>query len=155
MKNIGIIGARKYQDKQSVVDLVQSLPRSSTIITSSCKGVCTWASETAISEGLQVRIFSPDLSGIGSRVEMVERYYQRNRELISACQVVHAFISLEGLTGGTKYEVFYAKRLKKELFLNWENGKIQRHFQQQSMLLHDTEKDFGAGWLSFFSEALA
>jgi hypothetical protein len=155
MKNIGIIGARKYQDKQSVVDLVQSLPMNSTIITSSCNGVCAWVREAASSHGLKVRIFSPDLAGIRSRVEMVERYYQRNRELISACHVVHAFISLEGLTGGTKYEVHYAKRLNKKLFLHWENGKIQRHFQQQSMLLHDTEKDFGAGWLSFFSEALA
>jgi len=155
MKFIGIIGARKYKNRQSVIELVQSLPRNSTVITSSCKGVCTWAREAAISEGLQVRIFAPDLAGIGSHGEMVERYYQRNRQLISACQVVHAFISQEGgLTGGTRYEVLYAKRLNKELFLHWENGKVQRHFQR-SLLLHDTEKDFSAGWMSFFSEALA
>jgi hypothetical protein len=40
---IGIVGARKYQDKQSVIDLLDSLPPEATIITSSCKGVCTWA----------------------------------------------------------------------------------------------------------------
>ena len=154
MKYIGIIGARKYKNSQSVIELVQSLPKDSTVITSSCKGVCTWASEAAISASLQVRIYSPDLEGIGSRGEMVERYYQRNRQLISACQVVHAFISQEGLTGGTRYEVQYAKRLNKELFLHWENGKIQQHFQR-SLLLHDTENDFSAGWMSFFSEALA
>lgn len=154
MKSIGIIGARKYKNQQSVIELVQSLPKDSIIITSSCKGVCTWASEAAISEGLQVRIFAPDLSNIGSRGEMVERYYKRNRQLISDCQVVHAFISQEGLTGGTRYEVLYAKRLNKELFLHWENGKVQRHFQR-SLLLHDTEKNFSAGWMSFFSEALA
>ena len=155
MKFIGIIGARKYKNRQSVIELVQSLPRDSTVITSSCKGVCTWAKEAAISEGLQVRIFAPDLADIGSRAEMVERYYHRNRQLISACQVVHAFISQEaGLTGGTRYEVLYAKRLNKELFLHWENGKVQRHFQR-SLLLQDTEKDFSAGWMSFFTEALA
>ena len=155
METIGIIGARKYKDKKSVIELVESLPRNSTVITSSCQGVCAWVRETASSQGLKVRIFSPDLVGIRSRVEMVERYYQRNRELISACQVIHAFISQEGgLTGGTKYEVHYAKRLNKKLFLHWENGKTQRHFQR-SLLLHDTEKDFSAGWMSFFSEALA
>jgi hypothetical protein len=155
MKFIGIIGARKYKNRQSVIELVQSLPRDSTVITSSCKGVCTWAREAAISEGLQVRIFAPDLADIGSRTEMVERYYQRNRQLISACQVVHAFISQEaGLTGGTRYEVLYAKRLNKELFLHWEHGNVQRHFQR-SLLLHDTENDFSAGWMSFFTEALA
>jgi len=155
MKCIGIIGARKYKNRQSVIDLVQSLPRDTTVITSSCKGVCTWAKEAAISEGLQVRIFAPDLADIGSRAEMVERYYHRNRQLISACQVVHAFISQEaGLTGGTRYEVLYAKRLNKELFLHWENGKVQRHFQR-SLTLHDTENDFSAGWMAFFTEALA
>jgi uncharacterized protein YebE (UPF0316 family) len=44
---IGILGARKYQDRQSVIDLVMSLPPEATIITSSCKGVCTWVKEVA------------------------------------------------------------------------------------------------------------
>lgn len=155
MKSIGIIGTRKYKNRQSVIELVQSLPKDSIIITSSCKGVCTWANEAAISVGLQVRIFSPDLTGIRSRTEMIERYYQRNRQLISACQVVHAFISQEaGLTGGTRYEVLYAKRLNKEIFLHWENEKVQRNFQP-FLPLHDTGKDFSTGWMTFFSEALA
>ena len=37
MTCIGIVGARKYKDRQSVVELVQSLPRDSIVITSSCK----------------------------------------------------------------------------------------------------------------------
>jgi hypothetical protein len=154
MTCIGIVGARKYKNRHSVIELVQSLPRDSTVITSSCKGVCTWAREAAISEGLQVRIYAPDLAGIGSRAEMVERYYQRNRQLISACEIVHAFISQEdGLTGGTRYEVQYAKRLKKELVLHWENGQVQR-IGQISLSFGPRERDFSAGWLSFFSEAL-
>ncbi len=154
MTCIGIVGARKYKDRQSVIELVQSLPRDSIVITSSCKGVCTWAREAAISEGLQVRIYTPDLENIGSRAEMVERYYQRNRQLISACEIVHAFISQEdGLTGGTRYEVQYAKRLKKELVLHWENGRVQR-ISQISLPFGPRERDFSAGWLRFFSEAL-
>ena len=57
---------------------------------------------------------------------MVERYYNRNRQLIAACEIVHAFISQEnGLTGGTRYEVRYAKRLGKDLYLHWESGRVE------------------------------
>jgi len=48
---IGIVGARKYQDKQSVVDLVNSILIDNQIITSSCKGVCTWVKEAAEMRG--------------------------------------------------------------------------------------------------------
>lgn len=75
MAFIGIIGARKYKDRQSVLDLVNTIPVDSTVITSSCRGVCTWAGEAAKTRGLRVKIFSPDLTGIRTRAEMVERYY--------------------------------------------------------------------------------
>jgi hypothetical protein len=61
---IGIVGARKYRDRQSVVDLVNSLPADNQIITSGCKGVCTWVKEAAEMRGMKVVLFSPDLSNI-------------------------------------------------------------------------------------------
>ena len=60
--NIGIVGARKYQDRQSVVDLVHSLPPEATIITSSCKGVCAWTKEAAEERGLEVIVYAPNLA---------------------------------------------------------------------------------------------
>ncbi|WP_157067267.1 hypothetical protein [Desulfosarcina cetonica] len=96
MKYVGIVGARKYKDKQSVVDLVHSLPKNSIILTSSCRGVCTWAAEAARAAGFEIRVYAPDLRNIRDRSDMVERYYSRNRELIAACEVIHAFISQEG-----------------------------------------------------------
>ena len=155
MKNIGIVGARKYKDRQSVIELVHSLPKDSIIITSSCRGVCTWAGKAARVAGLGVRIYVPDLTGIENRADMLERYYRRNRELISACVAVHAFISQEGgLTGGTRYEVQYAKRLAKQVVLHWENGNVQGRFQQARLFDHK-DGEFSAGWLGFFAEALA
>ena len=155
MKRIGIVGARKYRDRQSVIDLVSSLPKDSMIINSSCRGVCIWAGEAARAAGLEVRIYAPDLTGIENRADMVERYYRRNRQLISACDIVHAFISKEaGLTGGTRYEVRYAKSIGKELILHWEGGKVQR-MQKQASLFESTESDFSDGWMKFFSETLA
>ena len=156
MTYVGIIGARKYKDRQSVIDLVNSIPANSIVVTSSCRGVCTWAGETAKARGLVVKIFSPDLTNVRDRFEIVGRYYERNRQLITACDIVHAFISQEGgLTGGTKFEVQYAKRLGKEVFLHWENSIVQRIGQKQKARpFGQSEKNFAGGWLKFFSEAL-
>ena len=156
MKNIGIIGARKFKDRQSVIELVNTIPADSIVVTSSCRGVCQWAGQAAKSRGLVVKIFSPDLTQVRDRIEMVERYYERNRQLLAACDIVHAFISQEaGLTGGTKFEVQYAKRLGKEVFLHWENSIVQRISQKQKGLpFGQSEKNFAGGWLKFFSEAL-
>ncbi len=102
--NIGIVGARKYQDKQSVIDLVHSLPPEAIIITSSCKGACTWTKEAAEKRGLEVIVFVPDLSNIRTWFEVPKRYYQRNKELVEMCDLLHAFLSAEdGFTGGTRF----------------------------------------------------
>ena len=156
MKHIGIIGARKFEDRKAVIELVQALPADSIVVTSSCRGVCQWAGEAAKARRLSVKIYSPDLTCVRDRIEMVERYYERNRQLISACGIVHAFISQEGrLTGGTKFEVQYAKRLGKEVYLHWENSIVQRIGQKQKGLpFGHSDQNFATGWLKFFSEAL-
>jgi hypothetical protein len=154
MTFIGIIGARIYKDRQSVIDLVNALPIDSIVVTSACRGVCTWAGESAKACGLTVKTFSPDLANIRNRYEMVERYYRRNRQLIAACDIVHAFISQEaGLTGGTKFEIQYAKRLGKEIILHWENSIVQRVYQK-SLPFGSEVNDLSSSWLNFFSEAL-
>jgi hypothetical protein len=154
MNRIGIVGARKYQDRQSVINLVHSLPRDTVVITSSCRGVCTWAGQAAKAAGFKVRLFTPDLTGIQSHSDMVERYYHRNRQLIAACDIVHAFVSAEdGLVGGTRYEVQYAKRLGREVVLHWENGRVQR-IQRQTSLFTARETGFETGWMKFFTEVL-
>ena len=156
MKHIGIIGARKYKDRIAVIELVQELPADSIVVTSSCRGVCQWAGEAAKARKFSVKIFSPDLTQVRDRIEMVERYYERNRQLIAACDIVHAFISKEaGLTGGTKFEVRYAERLGKEVYLHWENSGVQQIGQKQKGLpFGPSDQNFATGWLKFFSEAL-
>ena len=64
MTFIGIVGARKYKDRQSVIDFVNELPVDSIVVTGSCRGVCTWAGSAAKARGLQVKIFSPDLNNV-------------------------------------------------------------------------------------------
>ena len=154
MTFVGVVGARKYKDKQSITDFVNGLPVDSIVVTGSCKGVCTWAGSAAKARGLQVKIFSPNLNNVRGKFEIVQRYYQRNRQLISACNVIHAFISKEaGFTGGTKFEVKYAKSLGKMVFLHWENSIVERVYQK-SLPFSNHAKELSSGWMNFFLHTL-
>jgi hypothetical protein len=148
--NIGIVGARRYQDKKSVIDLVLSLPAEVTIITSSCKGVCTWAKEAAERRGMKVVIFAPDLEKIRAWFDIPKRYYQRNREMVEACDLLYAFISAEdGFIGGTRFEVEYAVSLGIPVLLHFENGPVQWIFQY-NFPFWDEKRDFFLAWEGFF-----
>ena len=141
MAFIGILGARKYRDKQSVLEFVRSLPPDSVVVTSSCKGVCSWARTEAEALGLKTKIFSPDLKNIRARFQVAQRYYERNRQLIEATEAVYAFLSEEaGFTGGTRFEVEYALKLGKPVELHRENSNPE---------------SFSKDWLLFFQETFA
>lgn len=148
--NIGIVGARKYNNRQSVIDLVSSIPRGETIVTSSCKGVCTWAREAAEGKGMKVTLFSPDLDNIRSWFEVPKRYYERNKELVDACDLLHAFISQEdGFTGGTRFEVEYAVSLGIPVLLHWEKGFSEWIFQY-SLPFSQGNESILLSWEGFF-----
>ena len=148
--NIGIVGARKYQDRRSVLDLVMSLPAEATIITSSCKGVCTWTSEAAEERGMKVIVFTPDLSNIRAWFDVPKRYYERNKEMVEACDLLHAFISAEdGFIGGTRFEVDYAVSRGTPVLLHFENGPKKWIFQYSFPFLGE-KADFSLAWEGFF-----
>ena len=148
--HIGIVGARKYQDRQSVLDLVMSLPADATIITSSCKGVCTWVKEAAEEKGMAVMVFAPDLENIRAWFDVPKRYYQRNKEMVEACDLLHAFISAEdGFIGGTRFEVEYAVSLGIPVQVRRENGLSQWIFQY-SLPFWEGKRAFLLSWEGFF-----
>lgn len=152
--NIGIVGARKYRDKRSVMDLLRSLPDDSVIITSSCRGVCKWAKEEAEKRNMKIKVYAPDLKNIRAKFEIPKRYYQRNRELVEACDILYAFISQEdGFTGGTRFEVTYARKIGKMVNLHWESG-ISEILYQYSFSFMDKEYSFFLDWQKFFCETL-
>jgi len=148
--NIGIVGARKYRDRQSVVDLVKSLPADSVLVTSGCAGVCTWVREEAEKRNMEVVVFSPDLENIRAWFEVPKRYYKRNKELVEACDFLHAFISQEdGFIGGTRFEVQYALKLRKPVQVYWESG-ISEVFFQYPLPFMEREHTFFLAWQEFF-----
>lgn len=154
MAFIGIVGARKYKDQQSVKNLVTNLPHDSVIVTSACKGVCTWTIHHAKERKMDVLVYKPDLTNICSRFDIPKRYYQRNRELIEKCDFVHAFISKEnGYTGGTRFEIQYAAKIRKPVELHWEDG-ISEIFYQHHFHFRETEQSFFLRWETFFNRTL-
>lgn len=155
MAFIGIVGARKFKDKKAVEELVISLPRESIIVTSGCDGVCTWAQAKATENKLEMLVYAPDLSNIRSRFEIPKRYYQRNRELIEQCDLVHAFIGKEGgYTGGTRFEIEYAIKIKTPVKIHWENGGEETIHQRQLPFPSDNNLS-AAAWQDFFRKAVA
>ena len=147
---IGIVGARKYQDKQSVIYLVNSLPAEAVIITSSCKGVCTWVREEVEKRRMKVILFSPDLSNIRAWFEVPKRYYQRNKELVETCDLLHAFISQEdGFTGGTRFEIEYALKIGIPVQVHWEYG-VSHIVYQYAFSFIETRQELFLSWQEFF-----
>jgi hypothetical protein len=148
--NIGIVGARKYQDRQSVIDLVMSVPTDSVIIVSSCKGVCTWAREEAEKRNMEVIVYAPDLSNIRAWFEVPKRYYKRNKEMVEVCDMLYAFISAEdGYVGGTRFEIEYALKLGIPVQINWEHG-ISQLIYQYPLAFMEQEYEFFLAWKHFF-----
>ena len=149
---IGIVGARKYKDRQSVIDLVTSLPTEATIITSSCKGVCTWVKETTEMRNMRVILFEPDLSNIRAWFEVPKRYYQRNKEMVEGCDILHAFISAEdGYMGGTRFEIEYAMRLGIPVQVHWEGG-VTHILYQYPLPFIEKKRELFLAWDAFFSK---
>ena len=147
---IGIVGARKYRDRQSVLDLVNSLPADSVIVTSGCAGVCTWVREEAEKRNMKILVYAPDLQNIRAWFEVPKRYYNRNKELVEKCDFLYAFISQEdGFVGGTKFEIEYALKLRIPVQVHWENGKSET-FYQYPLPFMEPQHTFFLSWQEFF-----
>ena len=151
--NVGIVGARKFQNRQSVINLVNALDAQSTIITSKCRGVCAWSIEAGAERNMKVEIYAPDLTTVRSWFDVPKRYYQRNRQLVEACDILHAFVSGDGLVGGTLFEVAYAIKQGIPVQLRRETGSIQTIYQNPFPFMNPPV--FLDNWQAFFRQALS
>jgi hypothetical protein len=155
MPHIGIVGARKYRCQKSVKQLVLSLSEESTIVTSNCKGVCSWSQHYARSRKMEVLVYSPDLTNIRSKFDVAERYYQRNKELVEKCDLIHAFLSAaDGYAGGTKYEIEYAIKIGVPVKVHHEKGKDEV-FHQFTIPFGGMRESLLPNWKGFFVDTFA
>jgi nucleoside 2-deoxyribosyltransferase len=85
-----------------------------------------------------------------ARFEVSKRYYQRNKEMVEACDMLHAFVSAEnGYTGGTRFEIEYAVKLNIPVKVHWENGIVQ-WFYQYFFPFIEQNQIFFLSWQEFF-----
>ncbi len=151
---IGIVGARKFQNRKAVIALVNALNAQTTIIiTSQCRGVCSWSIVAAAERNMKVEIYAPDLTAVRSWFDVPKRYYTRNRELVEACDILYAFVSGDGLVGGTLFEVAYAIKLGIPVQIRRENGSHQMIYQNQFPFMNPPV--FLDNWQAFFRQALS
>jgi hypothetical protein len=99
---------------------------------------------------MKVIFFTPDLENIRAWFDIPKRYYQRNKEMVEACDLLHAFISAkDGFVGGTRFEVEYAVSLGITVQAHWENGLSQWIFQY-SFPFWEGKRSFFLAWEGFF-----
>ena len=114
-----IVGSRdrgSEKDRILVENLVNSLPDDAVVVSGGCRGVDTWAEESADKRGLKVLIFRPNIVDAMTYGEKVQQFYRRNREIVDNSDVVYALMSRRR-KGGTGYTVDYAKSKGKKVNL--------------------------------------
>jgi hypothetical protein len=152
--NVGIVGARKYKNRQAVINLVNALNAQATVVTSQCRGVCSWSIVAAAERNMKIEIYAPDLTAVRSWFDVPKKYYTRNRELVEACDILYAFVSGDGLVGGTLFEVAYGVKIGIPVLLCRENGNyFQTIYQNQFPFMNPPA--FLDNWQAFFRQALS
>ena len=109
--NIGIVGSRRWKNREDIEDLVNTLAADTTVVSGGARGVDTWAATAALQRGLKVVEFLPELPPNGSpKWEYTKAYYARNRQIAEYCDVVYAFVASDR-KGGTENTIKHAKEL--------------------------------------------
>jgi hypothetical protein len=117
---IAIVGSRRFKNRKKVIDLVNSLPQESVIVTGGCRGPDTWAENAAKKRGLKTIIFLPRLPPDDSpRHEFITAYYERNRKIAQNADMVHAFVSPDR-KGGTENTINHAEAVNIPVVIHHE-----------------------------------
>jgi predicted Rossmann fold nucleotide-binding protein DprA/Smf involved in DNA uptake len=114
--DIAIIGSRRYTNRDRVEKLISSINPKHTIISGGCRGVDTWAVEAAKKHGMATKIIRPQLENKRNYYEIINGYYQRNREIALMADCIFAFPAPDR-KGGTENTLKYAKQFKKPVFI--------------------------------------
>lgn len=113
---VGIVGSRRREDKQSVLYLVGILKDDDIVVSGGCRGVDVWAEERANRRGLKIIIFKPKLKGLKNKGEIVNAYYERNKQIAQEADIVFAFVSKDR-KGGTENTIKWARQLGKPVYI--------------------------------------
>ncbi len=117
---VAIVGSRRRDCKDEVEKLVLYLHKNRgddlIIVSGGCKGVDTWAEEYAKIFGIKTEIYLPNLDNILNKIDMIRRYYARNRLIVENSAVIYAFVA-DDRKGGTENTIWWADKLGKQVVI--------------------------------------
>ena len=96
---VGIVGSRHFPELERVAEYVRSLPATASLVTGSASGVDATATRAARERGLPVRVLGASFEEAADAGSAAER----NRRLVSSCDVLVAF--WDGASQGTRRTV--------------------------------------------------
>jgi predicted Rossmann fold nucleotide-binding protein DprA/Smf involved in DNA uptake len=136
-KRIGIVGSRRWKNREMVEVLVHMLPGDVTIVTGGCDGVDTWAAETARQRRLVVVEHLPDLPPDGSpRWKFTKAYHTRNRLIAEDVDVLFAFVAKDR-RGGTENTIQYAMKLNVQVEVIFERSRSPSSTDESDVVFED------------------
>ena len=115
-----IVGSRRRDCKDEVENLIRSLhalySNKLTIVSGGCEGVDTWAEDYAKAQSIKTDIYFPDLTNTLNKIDMIRRYYARNKLIVQNSDVVYAFVA-DNRKGGTENTIEWANRLHRHVVI--------------------------------------
>ena len=125
---VGVIGSRRWKDRRSVEELVKHFPQGTVVISGGCRGVDSWATETATHSGLEVVEHLPEMPDAGSpRWKFTKAYHNRNRKIAEDVDVLFAFVAPDR-RGGTEYTIKHAMKIGVRVEVICENDPNPESF---------------------------
>ena len=91
---VGIVGSHRRKDRDSVRDLVEGLPKDTTVVSGGRQGVDTWAIELAREFGFKTIEFYPYVPHPDCSAWMVKNAQKtQNQKIINSSDVIYAFVA--------------------------------------------------------------
>ena len=115
--DLAIIGQRELTEEQISGIILESLSKlmPSKVISGGSKGVDSIAISISRKLGIETVEFLPVFKS-KSRHDVVNGYYERNKKIVNACDLLIAIVG-NRKTGGSFYTIKYAKSIGKEVII--------------------------------------
>jgi len=118
MTRIGIVGSRRWLDRNAIVEIVASLPPDCIVVSGGAAGPDSWAVAAARRRGLQVREHLPEHPDKHApRWAFTRAYHARNQSIVDDVDRLIAFVASDR-KGGTEDTIKRARRAGKPVELH-------------------------------------
>ncbi len=136
-KRIGIVGSRRWKNREMVETLIHMLPGDVTIVSGGCIGVDTWAAETARQRRLVVVEHLPDLPPHDSpRWKFTKAYHARNKLIAEDVDILFAFVAKDR-RGGTENTIEHAMKLDVQVEVIFERSNHPPSADESDVVFED------------------